>query len=358
MNDKIKLLILQLEVPNYRIPIFNYLSEIFDLTVACSKKIAFEQQCKFKTKLLPYRNVSKFLIHKDDIQALAEEFDVVVYLGNIAILKYALLPFKCHRKYKTIVWTIGVSASYSKRYDENHKWDFIRDFFYKKSDACLFYTDYPIKKYINRGFVKESLFVECNTVEIIDTLEKQNKDTLLFIGSLYKQKGIIDLLEAYYEAYKIVPTIPCLNIIGKGEEYDNIQQWIKGKNLESKIVLLGPIYDDSKKEMYFKKALATISPNQAGLSVLESMGYGTPFVTSKDAITGGERFNIQDGKTGVLYDSKSDLVNVIIDIANNPQKYIEMGECAAKYYRKNRTPQKMVQGFVDAINYVMGIERN
>ena len=54
MNDKIKLLILQLEVPNYRIPIFNYLSEIFDLTVACSKKIAFEQQCNFKTKLLPY----------------------------------------------------------------------------------------------------------------------------------------------------------------------------------------------------------------------------------------------------------------------------------------------------------------
>lgn len=99
MNDKIKLLILQLEVPNYRIPIFNYLSEIFDLTVACSKKIAFEQQCKFKTKLLPYRNVSKFLIHKDDIQALAEEFDVVVYLGNIAILKYALLPLSSRNRH-------------------------------------------------------------------------------------------------------------------------------------------------------------------------------------------------------------------------------------------------------------------
>lgn len=354
MRSKIKLLILQLEVPNYRIPIFNYLSEIFNLTVACSKKVTFEQQCNFKTLLLPYRNVSKFILHKDDIQELADQFDVVIYLGNIAILKYALLPFKCHRKFKTIVWTIGVSASYSKKYDANHKWDFVRDFFYKKADACLFYTDYPVQKYISRGFAKDSLFVANNTVEVIDTLDKQQKDTLLFIGSLYKQKGITDLLDAYYKAYTAAPNIPRLNIIGKGEEFDNIQQWIKQNNMESKVELLGPIYEDSKKEMYFKKALATISPNQAGLSVLESMGYGTPFVTSQDAITGGERFNIRNGETGVLYDTKDDLAKILIDITNNPQKYIDMGENAARYYRENRTAKKMVQGFVDAVNYVMG----
>ena len=353
MRSKKKLLILQLEVPNYRIPIFNYLSEIYDLTVACSKKVAFEQQCKFKTLLLPYRNVSKFILHKDNIRELADQFDVVIYLGNIAILKYALLPFKCHRKFKTIVWTIGVSASYSKKYDANHKWDFVRDFFYKKADACLFYTDYPVQKYISRGFEKDSLFVANNTVEVIDTLDKQQKDTLLFIGSLYKQKGITDLLDAYYEAYIAAPNIPRLNIIGKGEEFDNIQQWIKQNNMESKVELLGPIYEDSKKEMYFKRALATISPNQAGLSVLESLGYGTPFVTSQDAITGGERFNIRNGETGVLYDTKDDLAKILIDITNNPQKYIDMGENAARYYRKNRTAKKMVQGFVDAVNYVM-----
>lgn len=352
-EPKLKVIIFQMSIPSYRVPIFNKLAEYYDLTVVGSDDVVSPEKCKFKIEIEPYKAISKFIFHKSNLQRKAENYDVAIYLGNITILKYALLPFKLHRRYKTIVWTIGVSASRTKKYDANKRWDFVRDFFYKKADACVFYSDYPIAKYIKRGFKQETLFVANNTVEVVDSDVKLVKDSILFIGSLYRQKGIFDLLESYSDALEKKSNIPQLNIIGGGEDFENVKSWISERALGEKIRLLGPVYDNIEKEKYFKKAFATISPRQAGLGVLESMGYGTPFITSSDAITGGERFNIKDGETGILYERKSDLKDIIIDISENPGKYIEMGENAAKYYKRHSNPETMIRGFVDAINYVI-----
>jgi len=97
-----------------------------------------------------------------------------------------------------------------------------------------------------------------------------------------------------------------------------------------------------------------ISPDQAGLTVLQSFGYGVPFVTHKDAITGGERLNIVNGENGILFDSFDEITDIIKDCSQNPEKYIEMGKNAKKYYNENRTINHMVSGFIDAIDFVTG----
>ena len=88
------------------------------------------------------------------------------------------------------------------------------------------------------------------------------------------------------------------------------------------------------------------------MTVLESMGYGVPFVSSKNAITGGELLNVHNGIDGVVMESENDLIEVVRDIANNPDKYIAMGKLAKEFYDSNRTPKHMAQGFWDAIQYV------
>ena len=72
-------------------------------------------------------------------------------------------------------------------------------------------------------------------------------------------------------------------------------------HMRNNICLTGAIYDEEKLLELFKKAIICISPNQAGLSVQKSMGYGVPFVTSREAFTGGEIFDITD--------EDSDLIN-------------------------------------------------
>ena len=115
----------------------------------------------------------------------------------------------------------------------------------------------------------------------------------------------------------------------------------------------GAIYDDHEKANYFARAYACISPLQAGLSVLESMGYGVPFVTVKDAITGGESFNIHNNVDGVVMNSVEELSTVVADIFNNKRKYIEYGKNAKSFYDNNRTPQHMAAGLWRAIQYVL-----
>lgn len=348
---KTKVLILYNKLFHYRIPIWNILAEKCDLTVAYSdNQQPPKEVCHFKVLYLPYFTVARrFVIQKDNIRRLSKKYDVVIAYGDISWLKYSTLPW--FSQTKVIFWSLGVSASYQKGFDTHKNWDRIRCFFYNKADALVFYTDYPIKKYEKMGIIQKKMFEAPNTV-FVEQIEEKTKDSLLFIGSLYRQKGLQYLLDAYYQlsqSYKL----PLLNVIGNGPDFDVIKEWIIKHELSEFVNLRGAIYDSKEKSVFFAKALACISPMQAGLSVLESMGYGVPFITTKDAITGGEIFNIHNGVDGLIMDDCSQLQSVLLDIISNKLKYIAMGKSAKSFYDKNRTPEDMANGLFQAIKYVI-----
>jgi glycosyltransferase involved in cell wall biosynthesis len=350
---KPRVIVLYNKIFHYRIPVWNLLAEKCDLTVAYSDgdgKVPDGLTCKFQIMYLPYRKMGKFIVHKANIRKLAKNYDAVVAYGDIAWLKYSTLPWLNNTK--VVYHTLGVSASYDKGYDSHHEWDKIRKFFYSKANALAFYTSFPIEKYAKMGIPREKMFEAPNTVEVHPIEDVIEKDSLLFIGTLYRQKGLQSLLNAYLDL-RGEELLPKLRIIGKGPDSDLISKWIKDNHMEGLIEMMGAIYDIDEKARYFSKAFACISPQQAGLSVLESMGYGVPFVTSKNAITGGELQNIHNGVDGVIMDNESQLSEVIKDIAEHKEKYIEMGEKAQLYYNENRTPQHMANGLWNAISYAI-----
>lgn len=351
---KYQVIILYNKLFHYRIPIWNCLAEKCDLTVAYCEgggKVPDGLECKFKTMFLPSVVIKhRIVIQKANIRKLVKNYDAVIAYGDISWLKYSTLPW--FSKTKVVYHTIGASASYEKGFDQNKSWDKIRAFFYRQASALAFYTDYPIAKYEALGIPKERMFVAHNTVAVSPIKEKIEKDSILMIGTLYRAKGLQLLLDAY-KALKEKCNLPVLNIIGKGPDYEPTKQWIADNGMEDKIKLRGAIYDINEKAKYFARALACISPKQAGLTVLESMGYGVPFVSTKDAITGGELLNVHNGIDGVVMESESELEGVIYDIACNPLKYIEMGEKAQDFYNNNRTPEHMAAGLWDAVCYAI-----
>lgn len=353
--EKIKVLLIQNKITHYNLPIYNLLGKKpeIDLTIAHFDTNPVKKEKEFNEILLHSWSIGSIIFSKENIYLICNQFEVVICMADIHWISLMFLGLKRRRKFKLIYWGIGVSASYKNKFNQNNKWDFLRFYLMKGANALVFYSDFPIEKYIKHGFRREKLFVAHNTVEVKRTLNCENsKETILFVGSLYKEKGVYDLLAAYKSAYSIVGELPQLDIIGDGEEFGKINYWIKKNGLNHAIKLHGAIYDDILLEKFFLKAIATISPNQAGLSVLKSMAYGVPFITMFDSITGGERLNIINNKTGIIYNTKRELINILCTIGKRKGEYKIMGENAFRFYNEHRLPEHMVKGFLDAIYFI------
>lgn len=361
MERKKKVIKLESSIKHYNVPIYNLINQKYDFTVLYFQKSSdcAIDDCEFKTIYVPYKQIYKFTYLRENIFKVCKEYDVVIALDSINILNYFLLAF-LPRKYKLLYWGIGAPASYTRHYGQAGKLYFtVSDAMEKRADALIFYAREAVDMHKKRGFKGPKMFVAPNTTAVFQrAIKPELKDSIMFIGSLYLEKGLQILLDAYKAAYEKDNNIIDLNIVGGGKPLQMIKQWVKDNKLENCIHVLGPIYNNEAKAELFHRTLACISPLQGGLSVLESMGYGVPYITDANAITGGETFNIEDGKTGLRVEgiNADKLKEIILDISSNKNKYLIMGQNAYEHYWSCRKPKDMAQGVIDAIEYV--ISRN
>lgn len=353
-----KVLLIQEVISNYRVPVYNIIARSCDLTILYTKGNV-PDGVEFPVLHHNSFSIGPLKFFSRGFSKILKNYDIIIFLFNpleLSIL-FRILRNKFFGRWKFIPWGIGVPASYNVKYDDPSKKMnlFLTKLYIQLSDAVVFYSDYPVKKYSQMRISKDKLFVAHNTVAIYpgdNIIGDCVKDCFLFVGSLYRQKGIGVLLEAYQKAYAQTKHLLPLVIIGGGGEYESIKQWIINHHLENNITLKGAIYDERDLSSFFGRARVCVSPNQAGLSVQKSFGYGVPFVTRKDAITGGEIFDIVDNSTGLLYEKDIDLVDILLDINRNPKRYEEMGKNCKNFYNNYRTVEIMAQGVIDAIAFV------
>ena len=360
---KIKVAFYLHQLQKYRVPILELLSHTYDITVFCDNAHDYElTDVGFKVSKVKIKKIGPFLLHRNNIFKLSYNFDVVITLWNIRCLDFFILGFMFWRPFKLIYWGIGTSGSYTKKYGSSSISNLIRNYMGRLSNSNILYSSYPIQNLIKSGINKKKLFVANNTVANTSTSNtsvlstKQDKNSILFLGSLYKEKGVEDLIRLYSKITSIVGNdFPNLDIIGSGSDYDRLLNITSELNLNKKVFFHGGIYDDSTLACFFNKSIVCISPNQAGLSVLKSMSFGVCFVTSYEAITGGELLNIENKETGILYSSYDELFEILKCVGKSPELFLNIGQNAKIYYDNNRRPDQMASGISDAINYSLGI---
>lgn len=166
---------------------------------------------------------------------------------------------------------------------------------------------------------------------IIDDIPRIKSDltskNLVSVGRLSKEKGYMDLVLIFEKLLKKYPDYK-LNIIGDGEEKENIQKYIKEKKLENNIILHG-----FKSKEYINKILLNSSiylmasyTESFGIVLIEAMSYGLPCIAYSSAEGANEL--IKNGKNGYLIDNRNEkeFIKKIEYLINNENKRNEMKE--------------------------------
>lgn len=345
-----KVLLYQSQIPHYRRPIFEELGKYVELTIAYTNGEC-HQGTNYSVKIIPLHRIPKVgYWHGTELIRLARNSDILISMLAPGYLDVEHI--KCFApNIKHIRWGIGVQAGYETRFDSQKGADVFQKIV-ETCDAALFYSDYPKKKYARLGINPNKLFVANNTVAVEEIKEKVERRNLLFVGTLYEQKRVDLLLEAYACALHKDSGIPDLIVVGDGDQKQNLIALAKRLGIADQVSFLGKIEDETTLSRLFASSIACISPDQAGLTVLKSMGYGVPFVTMKNAITGGEIFNIVDRKNGILMENIDELPGIILDMGRNKETYLEYGKNAYEHYHACRMLEEMVDGFLQAIDYV------
>lgn len=357
MNTTPKVLLLQEIIPHYRVPIFEALGKRVDLTIAHTDAAFYQKNNEitaFRQVLLTKKAYGPFKFAKDNLFALAQTFDCVISLFDQFWVSFWRLAFQKSRTYKFIFWGIGVSVK--RGFDANKHWDWLFFQLARRADALVFYSPYPIPKYQNgAGIAPEKMFVAHNTVQILESedLSAKPKDSFVFIGTLYKDKQLDELISAFAVAQKAWKNPIYLHIIGDGTERTALAQQIHQLGLEKTVFLHGSIKDASLQKQYFARSYACVSPGQAGLSVLQSFAFGVPFVTKYKAISGGENLNIQHKTNGLLYEGGPDtLAAYLVEMTQQAAQTRTWGHNAYHHFRTQCTVARMVDGFEQAVQFV------
>ncbi len=264
------------------------------------------------------------------------------YVGCMLRSKYVgkvRLPF--FLKYNPLFWLVHY-RSHCKRVELMKK--------VKKKIAISSYIMNMLKTYNIPG----GRFVPNFTVikEKLLPKKKENKKLVVtYIGALEKMKGVMHFLKAY------------LILHGKGQDKDVEFRFVGSGNLAlfikkiaeketNNVVFNGPVAHENIHTVYAKSDVIVIPslwPEPFSRVLLEAFYHGKPVIATN---SGGNKDQIQDGKTGFLVDPSEpaeDIAEAVVKLKDQGIRK-KMGKQAQAFYAANLTPDKTLVKIMDVYN--------
>jgi glycosyltransferase involved in cell wall biosynthesis len=342
-----KLLILQGWLPNYRKPFFNELARHYKVTVLHSGSSSVASSDKFSEVILPCVHFFGIKWQKNLLKQIREfRPDVVVAGDDLRYIGFALARLLSPASLPWAWWGVNLS--------HNCFLSFVKfNFIFRSHDSLIFYDRKSMNRVFTFGIDSRRLYLANNTVYVNQrqfSSDFQLRKSFINVGSLDHRKKNHVLLRVFSRIIRMRGNGYKLYLIGDGPELDSLRSFAAELDISKNVIFTGKVEEPEVLYEYYKTALASVSFGQAGLAVLQSMAHGVPFITSINAITGGELTNILPNKNGIICDdTEEDLLKSMIELIDYPSKAVALGKSSYEYYNNQANINIMVDGFLAAL---------
>lgn len=358
-EKKKRILYIHNTVTNYRVPYFNRLAELSDLTLALFQFSDNEKIYKDKSRISELKNCKIYTdlkAEQSEIEKriLENQFDVIILPCLDDFTCYQVFNhFAKFKKYAKIsvaweMWEpIKIDASLYKKLKKYGQRPF-RKMALKKIDFALSSSGESEKYLQFLGVPSSNIYGYWNAArvpEIKSELDlrkklgiKEDEKIVLSLGRIIKRKGLDILLEAFAKIYKSHRLH--LVIVGDGEELSTLKKQAKDLNLGTSVTFVGKV-EPELRGLYFSQANLFVIPSIIykgfpepwGLTVNEALQFSVPVVTTTAV---GASILVQDGKNGIIVQENNvTALSDGISIASKMNK--------DKIVPLNYTPQNMAE---------------
>ena len=221
----------------------------------------------------------------------------------------------------------------------------IKKVYDKKISYIITPSEFYKQKLIEDGIKGNKIGAIHNFIDVREyNLQIEDEGYGLYVGRLSKEKGILNLIEAFSSLQN-----KKLYIAGDGPEKEKIEKIIKDRHLEENIKLLGYLNQNQVKE-YIRKSRFVVVPSiwyeNCPYSVLETLAIGKPVIGANIA---GIPELVQDKVNGLTYqyDDIRELEEKMKLLFENKELADEYGRnaknIAKKEYSKNEYYNKIIK---------------
>ena len=349
-----KLTILQTVLPDYRGRFFEHIRDTlgsrFELY---GGSYYFESSVKTDNTIIHHSVTNVYLLGgkflwQRGIKHLVQEEGLLVLEMNPRIISnwYLLLRRKWSKK-ETVLW-----GHAWPRNGKDSKSDLLRQQMRKLVNSIVVYTKQQQQE-LQFKMSKKLIYAAPNALisknEMVPVSE--NPRNLIYVGRLTKAKKVLFLVKAFSAIVEYLPEDVQLLVVGEGEEKEEISSYIKEQRLESRVQLLGHIYDQHVLKGLYANSIMSVSPGYVGLSITQSFGFGVPMLISKGEPHSPEIEAAIDGENALFYDSDDidSFRESVLSIFSSRDEWIKSRSSISKFCVERYTVEVMAQVFINLV---------
>jgi glycosyltransferase involved in cell wall biosynthesis len=172
----------------------------------------------------------------------------------------------------------------------------------------------------------------------------RDKDSLLFVGRLTRQKGVDVLLQALAK----LPAAITLDVVGEGDERTRLEQMARELGLATRVRWAG-VLPHTELVRYYQKASAVVVPSAdegLGLVAAEAMLCETPVIGFE---SGGLPDVVQHERTGLLVRERSPdaLATAIETLRERDDRGLSLGAAGRLHALATFAPESVARRYID-----------